>query len=522
MTTSSTADTVGALIDRRAASNGERVFVYCADGSKDLSFAALRAEALRIDRLLRQRDIRPGATVAFLLDNGYYTTCLFLGLMYGGRIALPLNAVAGADVLEYVIDHAETPIIFVSQRYHEEYGNLFRRLENRIEIIVCDENNGPESLSATTSDRELNEAITPSNPDQTAILIYTSGTTGRPKGVLLSHRNVLAGGRNTAQAHRLTSQDRGLCVLPLYHINAEMVSLMAPLISNGSVVMPRRLSISRFWRWVVDYGCTWFSVVPTIVSYLIEHRQSHAHAVDLKAVQRLIRFGRSASAALPEATHQKFETLFGIPIVETMGISEAAAQILSNPLPPQTRKLGSPGRAVGNEVRIVTEKNELAATGEKGEIVVRGDNIMLGYLRNPTETAKAIDKQGWLHTGDLGFMDPDGFVFVTGRMKELIIKGGENIAPREIDDVLYRHTDILEAAAFGIPDHSYGQEVAAYVVLRQNAECTVESLVEHCVAHLGEYKAPRRIRFSESLPKGPSGKIQRLKAAELFITTEGG
>ncbi len=441
MTNPSPPDTVYDLIERRASDSGERVFVHCPDGGKDLTFAALRTEALMIGDLLRRRNIGPGATVAFLLDNGYYTTCLFLGLMYGGQTVLPLNAMAGLNTLEYVIRHAGPPILFISRRYQTEYQDMIGRLEVRTEIIICDENEGPHPAPAIRPEATGILTVPPS-PDQAAVLIYTSGTTGRSKGVLLSHRNVLAGGRNAAEAHTLTSRDRGLCVLPLYHINAEMVSLMAPLISNGSVVMPKRLSIKGFWQWVLDYRCTWFSIVPTIISYLIE-QHNQGTRVDMEAVRRCVRFGRSASAALPEAVHRQFEALFGIPIVETMGISEAAAQILSNPMPPLARKFGSPGRPVGNEVRIVDARNSPVSTCVKGEIVVRGSNVMLGYLRNPEETEKTIDDQGWLHTGDIAYMDSDEFVFVTGRIKELIIKGGENIAPREIDEVLYRHTDIL-------------------------------------------------------------------------------
>jgi len=508
--------TVRALIDGRAEQSGDKTFVYCPEPHSELSFTALRDKAVELDSALSAKGIGAGATVAFLMDNGYYTACLFLGLMYSGRIALPLNAVAGHEALSYVIEHSETGIIFVSRKYLNDYARLFQSLDQSIEIVICDENTEPE-FSPETS--KFLPVKTPA-PEDTALLIYTSGTTGRPKGVLLSHKNVLAGGRNTVAAHDLTARDCGLCVLPLYHINAEMVSVMAPLVSGGSVVMPHRFSVKQFWHWIADYRCTWFSIVPTIVSYLIDQMQREPDSVDLERVQQHVRFGRSASAALPTATHQRFEALFNIPLVETMGISEAAAQILSNPMTPGANQYGSPGRAVGNEVKIVDSQNKVLPCGERGEIVIRGDNIMQGYLKNPEETAKAIDDQGWLHSGDIAYMDEDGFVFVTGRIKELIIKGGENISPREIDDVLYRHPEVLEAAAFGLDDEHYGQDVMACVVLRPEANCSPESLRQYCTEQLGDYKAPREIRLAEELPKGPSGKIQRLKVAELFNTRE--
>lgn len=207
--------------------------------------------------------------------------------------------------------------------------------------------------------------------------------------------------------------------------------------------------------------------------------------------------------------------MFGIPIIETMGISEAAAQIFSNPVNPAQFRYGSPGKAYGNEGRVVDENNQPVAPNVKGEIVVRGDNIMQGYFKNPEETAKTIDTEGWMHTGDVGYVDDDGYFFVTGRIKELIIKGGENIAPREIDDVLYKHPAVLEAAAYGAPCDQYGQEVMACVALKEGSDCSVDELTELCIAQLGQFKSPKSIHFLSELPKGPSGKIQRLKLPEL-------
>ncbi len=220
--------------------------------------------------------------------------------------------------------------------------------------------------------------------------------------------------------------------------------------------------------------------------------------------------------------HRQFEDRFGIPIIETMGLTEAGAQILSNPMPPATRRIGSPGIAVGNEVIIADDRQMPVAPGVTGEILVRGDNVMQGYLHQPDETAKTITEDGWLRTGDLGHMDEDGFVFVTGRIKELIIKGGENIAPREVDEVLLEHEAVLEAAAFAVACDTYGQRVE--VGIRLKGECSVSDaeLHAHCVARLGKFKSPDRIHVLDDLPKGPSGKVQRLKLAELVLGTPTG
>jgi acyl-CoA synthetase (AMP-forming)/AMP-acid ligase II len=330
--------------------------------------------------------------------------------------------------------------------------------------------------------------------------------------VIHTHDSLVHGGWNTETAHELTPDDRTLCVLPLCHINAQVVSVMGPLVSGSGLVVPHRFQASNFWSWIAEEHCTWFSAVPTILSYLMNTEE----APELKARLGHMRFGRSASAPLPPALHEAFEACFGLSIVETMGITETAAPLLSNPLDPAKHKLGSPGIAYGNEVRIADGKGKVAAVGEEREIQVRGRNVMHGYLKNPDATREAFTPDGWYRTGDLGTMDADGYVFVTGRLKELIIKGGENIAPREIDDVLYRHKSVLEAAAFPLPDVHYGQTVAAAIAPRPGEEVTESALRELCREAMGDYRAPSRYFFLDELPKGPSGKIQRLKLAERF------
>ena len=235
-------------------------------------------------------------------------------------------------------------------------------------------------------------------------------------------------------AHHITCADTGLCVLPIYHINGMCVTVMGTLVSASGLVMPYKFSVSAFWSQVKQHDVSWFSAVPTLFAYLLNDDSEPAVNADR------LRFARSASAPLPPETHRRFESRFGIPIIETMGLTETGAQILSNPLPPGERKIGSPGQAVGNEVMIADEKLNPAAASITGEILIRGANVMQGYLHQPEETAKTITAEGWwLRTGDLGHMDEDGYVFVTGRIKELIIKGGENIAPREIDEALLEH-----------------------------------------------------------------------------------
>ncbi|MCG6968075.1 MAG: AMP-binding protein [Chromatiaceae bacterium] len=504
-------NTVRYLIDHYAESQPEAAFLLATESDATMSYARLRGHALEIAARLDAMGVPPGEKVAFLLPNGYWTTALFLGVMYSGRVIVPLNAVSGDSALSYVIEHSDCRVIFTDPGYREKFAKVLDALPGGVMLVDTDLDDGPAWPVEAAGWPDL-PAV---EEDRNALLIYTSGTTGRPKGVLLTHANVVAGGRNTAQAHQLSKRDRALCVLPLYHINAEMVTLMGPLVSGGSVAMPSRFSTSNFWQTIARFECTWFSVVPTIIAYLLEHAEREGIDRESLGGMPMLRFGRSASAPLAPEMHRAFEEHFGVPIIETMGLTETAAQILSNPMPPASPKYGSPGVAVGNEVRVVDEQGHVCAPGVPGELMIRGANVTPGYYKNPEATAAALEPDGWLHTGDVAVMDEDGFLFITGRIKELIIKGGENIAPREIDEALYEHPAVLEAAGFGMPDKRYGQEVMACVALKPGATCSEHELTRLTEDRLGAFKSPKRVFIMDELPKGPSGKIQRLRLVEL-------
>lgn len=509
-------NTIKALIDHHANAQPDKPFLIAPESNIGFSYGELQKISRMIGKQLDRLNIAKGDKVALLLPNGYWSTALFLGITYNGRVIVPLNAVAGNSALFYVIEHSDCKLIFASDELAKNYAEVLDQAPACVQIVRTDINQGPEWEDAD------NSRVSGCQPraDDTAILMYTSGTTGVPKGVMLSHRNAVAGGNNTAIAHQLTADDRALCVLPLYHINAQIVTVMAPLVSGGSVVMPHRFRTGMFWQQIADHRCTWFSVVPTIIAYLIE--QAEQQGFDRASLGGLdqLRFGRSASAPLSPEIHRKFEGVFGIPIIETMGLTETAAQILSNPLPPEKIKYGSPGRAVGNEAKIADEAGNECSYGVIGELMIRGDNVTREYYKNPEATSSTIESDGWLHTGDLGYQDEDGFFFITGRIKELIIKGGENIAPREIDEALYEHPSVLEAAGFGLPCDRYGQDVFACVALKEGTSCDETELKSFLENKLGKFKSPRRIFFMDELPKGPSGKIQRLRLHD-YVESQG-
>ena len=499
-----TPSTITELIDEHAKNTPDKTFLIDADLDLNVSYRQLKKDIAVLGVYFYQNDIQFQDKVGFLLDNSYASTLLFIGAMYHGITIVPINVLAGNKQIKYTINHSGCKLLFSSKLYLNEFETILRDSSS---VIVPYENTQDLKISI---EKNFNPVVGDLNSETPAVLIYTSGTTGVPKGVLLSHKNVIAGGKNTALAHEITNDDVSFCVLPLYHINAEMVSISSALVSNSCVVIVSKFSVSNFWQIIDKYQCTWFSVVPTIINYLL-NENFDITSLDLKN----LRFGRSASAPLSPEVHKKFEKIFNIKIIETMGLTETSAQILSNPV--YKCKHGSAGIAYGNEIRIIDAEGNYVNQGESGELVIKGDNVLLEYYKNEEATKSAFNEDGYFLTGDLGVEDEDGFFFITGRKKELIIKGGENISPREIDDTLYKHNAVLEACTFGIVDDNYGEEISACVFLKENFDTNEKELKDLCTADLGEYKTPSQIIFVDKpLPKGPSGKIQRLKIASLY------
>ena len=494
------------VVDAQAVRAPSAPFVIAPEPQATLTYAALRRRARSFAAQLETLGVPPHSIVGFMLPNGGAAVAIFLSTMYAGHIVMPINLVAQDAHLDHVLRHAAPAIVFVAPDFEARLRAAVQRTgaQSIVAPVAIDDVGEYEELESA--------ALAPIETSSPAMLMYTSGTTGVPKGVLLSHANMICAGQAVASAQSLTADDRVLSSLPLYHINGQCIATIAPLVSGGSIVMPHRFSVSQWWGWVERYRPTWLNAVPTIIAYLL-------HGPELTPEQRSacrdIRFVRSASAPLPPHQHRDFEARFGLSVLEALGLTECASVAFANPLDSTKRKVGSVGMPVAVEARIMRD-GAILADGVAGEIQVRGPNVMLEYFRAPAETAKAIDASGWLATGDLGYRDADGFYFVTGRLKELIIKGGENIAPREIDEALLRHPAVLEGAAVGIPDEQYGQEILACVVLKPDQVLTETELRMHCERELGRFKTPKLLRFVSELPKGPSGKVQRLRLCELL------
>ena len=503
-------DTLRNYVEFNAKENPRLNFITCPHTNKSISNEKLKKNLDKINfYLVNKNKQKKNSIICTLIENSLSSIQLMMGIMYSGMIQVPLNLVAGEEQLSYIVKHSGSKIIFSSSKNIDLAKKIIQKVSNEVMLIEIDKDNFIDEID---DNFEILEDVTEYKDN--ALLMYTSGTTGKPKGAMLSHENIIQGGKNVMISHELQSKDRALCVLPLYHINGLIVTVMGPLVSNSSLVLCEKFSATNFWNYISKFSCSWFSVVPTIISSLLnKYSNDEFNSLDLSS----IRFGRSASAALAPEIHKNFEKKFKVKMIETMGLTESCAPILSNPLPPKKIKHGSPGIPYGNKVMILDNAFKEVPRNTIGQICVSGKNVMKEYYKNPEETKKSFYKN-WFLTGDLGLMDDENFVFVQGRIKELIIKGGENISPREIDDVLYQHPNVLEAAAFGVKCDHYGEKIEAGVVLKNNNDLKEEDLINHCRNFLGEFKSPDKIYFFSKLPKGSSGKIQRLKIKDNIET----
>ncbi len=487
--------TVRNLIDRMALAHPELVFLISPETERVLTFEGLREQARHLCGQFRQKGLEPGDKVAFLMDNGLFTAQLFLGTMYGGFVSVPLNVRAGVSQLSYMLDHCDATVVFVGNQYASLIKEVLSEVSRAVEVVFADVGSFIEESDSPYPTCELSSP----GAEDAALLMYSSGTTGQPKGAVHTHKSILAHGKNSILSHELTPTDRSLLALPLYHINAECVTLIPTLMSGGSVVIPRGFVVSEFWNWLDDYRCTWSALVPTIISQLLDWKDPKGDS--RAAAFERIRFLRTSSAPLSPALHREFLEKFKLPLIQAMGSSEAG-NVFSNPVPPGTNKIGSPGKPWGFETRIIGREGEDLPAGEAGEVLIRGDGMMQGYYKDPAGTAAAVDADKWLHTGDLAYRDEDGYFFVIGRSKELIIKGGMNIAPKQIDEILESHPAVLEAAAVGVPDRYVGEDVVAFAVLRDGAKCHEGELLSFCESRLGHFKTPSRDLFCSRFAEG--------------------
>lgn len=479
-----------------------------APGRPPLSYHELAAQTARLAAQLRAGGIGPTDRVAIVIPNGPELAAAFVGVAAAAGCA-PLNPAYTARDYEFYFADLRVRALLVEQSSTHVAVDVARALGLDIVRIRP----GLEAGAIETGQEPAGGVQWPLAGDA-ALLLHTSGTTSRPKLVPLTNRQLIAGAAHVVATLALTSSDRCLNVMPLFHIHGQVASILGSLMAGGSVVCTDGAVAGGFFEWMREFRPTWYTAVPTMHQAIVEGADRHAGVIR----EAPLRFIRSCSAALPPAVMEQLERAFGAPVVESYGMTEASLQITSNPLPPGRRTAGSVGLPAGPEVGIMSPAGDLLETGATGEVVIRGPNVMRGYEGNDAANAAAFSS-GWFRTGDLGRFDEDGYLFLTGRVKEQINRGGEKIAPREIDEVLLAHPEVRQAAAFGVPHPRLGEEVAAAVELQPGSGLTPADLRLWAAGRLPAFKVPRLIRIVDSIPRGPTGKLQRLTlAAVLGIT----
>jgi acyl-CoA synthetase (AMP-forming)/AMP-acid ligase II/acyl carrier protein len=349
----------------------------------------------------------------------------------------------------------------------------------------------------------------PPLPGEIALVLHTSGTTSKPKLVPLTHANIVSSVFNIARTLRLNTSDKCLNLMPLFHIHGLVGGLLSSLVAGGSVVCPPGFYSTRVFEWIDEFSPTWYTAVPTMHQSILVRASANTEIIN----RRPLRFIRSSSSALPPQVKAQLEEVFAAPVIEAYGMTEASHQIASNPLPPEERKSGSVGKATGVEIAIIGEEGSLLPAGTSGEIVIRGPSVTRGYEENP-QANQAAFVNTWFRTGDRGMLDESGYLFIKGRIKEMINRGGEKISPLEVDEVLLSHPSIQQAVTFAVKDVLLGEDVAAGVVVKTGTSVTEREMREFVAERLAYFKVPRNILFLDELPKGPTGKIQRLGLAE--------
>ena len=480
-----------------------------APGMPALSYAALRANVLRTVAALNGLGIGRGDRVGIVLPNGPEMAAAFVSVAACATSA-PLNPAYRADEFEFYLTDLDAKALIVERGSESPAIPVAQKLGVRIiELSPSSDGAGAFTL-APAGAQESSAAVRPgfAEADDIALILHTSGTTSRPKIVPLSHRNVCTSAANVRNTLHLKAADCGLNIMPLFHIHGLIAGLLAPLSAGGTIFCSPGFNALKFFGWMTEAKPTWYTAVPTMHQTILS-RASHSREV---IAANPLRFMRSSSSSMPPQVIAELEEVFGAPLVEAYGMTEAAHQMSSNPLPPDKRVPGTVGLAAGPDVEIMDNEGKLLAPGETGEIVIRGPNVTRGYENNPKANGEAFT-HGWFRTGDQGMKDGEGYVRITGRLKEIISRGGEKISPREVDEILMDHPAVQQVVTFGIPHDKLGEEVGAAIVLRDGASVTEKELRDFAAIRLADFKVPRKILFLAEIPKGATGKLQRIGLA---------
>jgi acyl-CoA synthetase (AMP-forming)/AMP-acid ligase II len=482
-----------------------------APGRPPLNYASLRSLMAATRQALNAAGVGRNDRVAIVLPNSPEMATCFLACACAATSA-PLNPAYRVDEFEFYLDDLQCKALIVERGSSSPAVEAAGKKGIPVFELVMAEGAAAGQFSLAARQGHAAPPATlvgVAQADDVAMVLHTSGTTSRPKRVPLTGANLTASARQIAATLKFTATDVGLNIMPLFHIHGLMAGLLAPLSAGSQVFCTPGFNALRFFKWMDEANPTWYTAVPTMHLAIASRGKHNAEVL----ARHPLRFVRSSSSAMPPQLIEQLETMFKAPLIESYGMTEASHQMASNPLPPLQRKPGTVGRAAGPEIAIRGEDGQFMPAGEVGEVLIRGASVTAGYENNPKANAEAFD-DGWFRTGDQGHLDAEGYLSITGRLKEIINRGGEKVSPREIDEILLDHVSVAQVIVFGAPHKRLGEEVAAMVVLHEGHECTERELQQFVAQRVAGYKVPKKILFVEELPKGATGKLQRIGLAQ--------
>jgi acyl-CoA synthetase (AMP-forming)/AMP-acid ligase II/acyl carrier protein len=495
------------LLEAQAERNPEAIAI-AAPGRVPLTYDRLRSHVDYVVNTLNAMGVGRSDRVAIVLPNGPEMAVTFIAVAAGATCA-PLNPGFRDTEFDFCLSDLNAKALVI-QSGMDSPARAVAQVRSIPVIELAPEIEEEAAIFTLTGGGDLHSANGGfAQPDDVALVLHTSGTTSRPKTVPLTQLNICTSAHNIRVALELRESDRCLNVMPLFHIGGLISATLSSLVAGASVVCTPGFCASQFLEWLEEFCPTWYTAAPIMHQAVLAQAAKNNNVTE----RSQLRFIRSSASPLPPRVMSELERVFLAPVIDSYGMTEASAQITSNPLPPRQRKPGSVGVAAGPEVAVLNEAGDVLPPNETGEIVIRGPNITHGYENDPAANESSATN-GWFRTGDLGHMDADGYLFITGRLKEIIDRGGEKVAPREVDEALMDHPAVTQAVAFAVPHATLGEDVAAAVVIRENASVTEKEIREFVFSRLADYKVPSQVIIVDEIPKGPAGKLQRIGLAD--------
>jgi acyl-CoA synthetase (AMP-forming)/AMP-acid ligase II/acyl carrier protein len=503
---------IAQLIQARAGQKPDAVvFQGVGEGRQSLTYRQLNDQMNNVVQSLNQMGVGRNDRIAIVLPNGMELATAFLTIAAGATSATLNPGYSHGEFDFYLFDLDAKALVLMAGA---DSPAREVAIERKIPVIELSPHTGSQDLLfelvglAGAPARQIGLA----QPDDVALVLHTSGTTSRPKMVPLTHKNLCSSAMHIQQTLELTETDRCLNIMPLFHIHGLIGVLLSSIVAGASVISTPGFDADQFFNWMQASQPSWYSAVPTMHQSVLSRASANRALIEANRLRLL----RSSSAPLPPRVMAELESVFSAPVIEAYGMTEASHQMASNPLPPRARKPGSVGLPAGPEIAIMDSAENFLAAGQTGEIVIRGPNVTAGYSNNPEANQKAFTN-GWFRTGDEGYFDSDGYLFLTGRLKEMINRGGEKIAPREVDEVFMEHPAVAQAVTFSLPHHTLGEDLATAVVLKNGLSATPKELREFAITRLAAHKVPSQVLILDQIPKGPTGKIQRIGLGEKLM-----